>query len=99
MTLDGISTVGGPINTGVDGRTGLNESAATLPRQWRYGVYPDAGGMKIVSLGRVDLPIGEALRLEMVAADPGGEDVVHVQLYMPRTPAIGRSGCHAPGAI
>lgn len=60
----------------------MNESLATLPRQWRYGVYPDAAGMKIVSLGRIDLPIGEALRLEMVNADPGGEDVVHLQLYI-----------------
>ncbi len=33
-------------------------------------------------MGRVDLPIGEALRLEMVNTDPGGEDVVHVQYYI-----------------
>ena len=38
--------------------------------------------MQIRSLGRVDLPIGEALRLEMVNADTGGEDVVHVQYYI-----------------
>ena len=38
--------------------------------------------MQIRSLGRVDLPIGEALRLEMVNADPAEEDIVHVQYYI-----------------
>mgnify|MGYP003504257718 CR=1 FL=1 len=60
----------------------MSESPTTLPRQWRYGVFPDAAGMRVVSLGRVDLPIGEALRLEMVSAEPGAEDVVCVQFYI-----------------
>jgi len=30
----------------------------------------------------VELPIGEALRLEMVDANTGGDDVVHVQYYI-----------------
>jgi len=38
--------------------------------------------MQIRSLGRVNLPLGEALRLEMATADPRGEDVVHVQYYI-----------------
>jgi glycogen debranching enzyme len=38
--------------------------------------------MQIRSLGRVDLPLGEALRLEMVDADAGGEDIVHLQYYI-----------------
>jgi hypothetical protein len=38
--------------------------------------------MRILSLGRVDLPLGEALRLEMVNAGPGGEDLVHLQYYI-----------------
>jgi hypothetical protein len=38
--------------------------------------------MQIRSLGRVDLPLGEALRLEMVTAGQGGEDVVHLQYYV-----------------
>jgi len=63
-------------------RTRLTESSATLPRRWRYGVHPGAVGMQIRSLARVSLPLGEALRLEMVNADPGGEDVVHVQYYI-----------------
>jgi len=38
--------------------------------------------MKVVSLGRVDLPIGEALRLEMANAVAGGDDLAHIQLYI-----------------
>jgi hypothetical protein len=53
-----------------------------MPRRWRYGMHPGAVGMRIRSLGRVDLPLGEALRLEMVNADPGGEGVVHIQYYI-----------------
>jgi hypothetical protein len=60
----------------------MTESSATVPRRWRYGIHPGAAGTQVRSLGRVDLSIGEALRLEMVNADPGGEDVVHVQYYV-----------------
>jgi hypothetical protein len=60
----------------------VTESSATLPDGWRLGVYPGATGMQIRSLGRVDLPIGEALRLEMASTDPGDEEVVHVQYYI-----------------
>jgi hypothetical protein len=60
----------------------LSESPDALPRQWRYGVFPDAAGMTVVSLGRIELPIGEALRLELVSSDPGAEDLVCVQLYI-----------------
>jgi len=45
-------------------------------------MHPKAVGMQIRSLGRLDLPIGEALRLEMIDADAGGEDIVHVQYYI-----------------
>jgi hypothetical protein len=34
------------------------------------------------SLGRVELPLGEALRLEMVDADPRIDEIVHVQYYI-----------------
>jgi len=60
----------------------VTESSATLPRGWRYGIHPKAVGMQIRSLGRVDLSIGEALRLEMVSAEPGGEETAHVQYYI-----------------
>jgi hypothetical protein len=38
--------------------------------------------MGIVSLARVTLQLGEALRLEMTNADPDGEDIVHLQYYI-----------------
>ena len=38
--------------------------------------------MQIRSLGRVELPLGEALRLEMGDADPRTEDVAHIQYYI-----------------
>jgi hypothetical protein len=60
----------------------LTESSATPPHRWRYGMHPGAAGLQIRSLGRVELPLGEALRLEMVNAGPGGEDGVHVQYYI-----------------
>ncbi len=53
-----------------------------LPRRWRYGMHPQAVGLQIVALGRVDLPIGEALRLEMVKTDPESEQTVHLQYYV-----------------
>jgi len=60
----------------------VTELSAGQTGGWRYGIHPRAVGMQIRSLGRVDLPIGEALRVEMVSADQGGEDVVHVQYYI-----------------
>lgn len=60
----------------------VTELSATLPRKWRYGIHPKAVGLQIVALGRVELPIGEALRLEMVKTDPGSEQTVHLQYYI-----------------
>ena len=51
---------------------------------WRYGMHPRAAETRIRSLGRVELPLGEALRLEMVDAGGGEEDVVHLQYYIAR---------------
>jgi hypothetical protein len=56
-------------------------SAAPL-RRWRYGMHPRAAGMQVRSLGRIELPLGEALRLEMVSADPDEADVAHLQYYV-----------------
>jgi len=60
----------------------LTESTATVPSRWRYGIRPGSAGLQVRSLGRVELPLGEALRLEMVDANAGGDDVVHVQYYI-----------------
>jgi hypothetical protein len=60
----------------------MAEPSASPLSRWRYGMHPRAVGMQVRSLGRVDVPLGEALRLEMVDADPGGEDIVHLQYYI-----------------
>jgi hypothetical protein len=51
-------------------------------KRWRYGIHPNAIDMRIVSLGRVHLQLGEALRLEMAGAGPDAGDTVHLQYYI-----------------
>lgn len=60
----------------------MTEPTASPMSGWRYGIHPRATGMRVHALGRVDLPLGEALRIEMVSADPGGDDTVHLQYYI-----------------
>ncbi len=45
-------------------------------------MHPHATGLQVRSLGRADLRLGEALRLEMASADPGDQDLVHVQYFI-----------------
>lgn len=59
----------------------MAESRASPLGRWRTGMHPDATAMRIRSLGRVYLQLGEALRLEM-HADRDGEDTVHLQYYI-----------------
>jgi hypothetical protein len=56
------------------------ESAAI--DRWRTGFHPRAGEMRVRSLGRVHLQLGEALRLEMAEPGPAEGDVVHLQYYI-----------------
>lgn len=60
----------------------MTEPTASPMSRWRYGMHPRATDLRIRSLGRADLPLGEALRLEMVSADPGEEDLLHLQYYI-----------------
>ena len=60
----------------------MTESLASMVGRWRPGMHPHATEMRIRSLGRVHLQLGEALRLEMTNAGPDGEDVVHLQYYI-----------------
>jgi hypothetical protein len=60
----------------------MAESTTVSFAPWRAGIHPRATGLRVRSLGRVDLPLGEALRLEMAGAEPGGEDESHVQYYI-----------------
>jgi hypothetical protein len=58
------------------------ESLSPPLSRWRYGMHPQAAEMRIVSLGRVFLQLGEALRLEMTSVGPGAGDTVHLQYYI-----------------
>jgi hypothetical protein len=49
---------------------------------WRYGMHPRATELRIRSLERVFLPLGEALRLEMTDDDPDMDHTVHLQYYV-----------------
>jgi hypothetical protein len=60
----------------------MAESPASPISRWRYGMHPHATEMRIRSLGRVQLQLGEALRLEMVHGGLDGDDLVHLQYYV-----------------
>lgn len=60
----------------------VTESLETPLSRWRYGMHPHATEMRILSLGRVYLQLGEALRLEMSPVSPDGDDDVHLQYYV-----------------
>ena len=60
----------------------MAESIASPLSRWKSGMHPSATGLRISSLGRVFLPLGEALRLEMTEDGVGGEDLIHLQYYV-----------------
>src|SRR5690242_15453785 len=60
----------------------MTESMPSPGRRWRYGIHPRATEMRIRSLGRVHLQLGEALRLEMAPAGRETDDEVHLQYYI-----------------
>ena len=60
----------------------MAESLASPLSRWRTGFHPHATEMRVRSLGRVHLRLGEALRLEMTNAEPGQKDIVHLQYHI-----------------
>lgn len=60
----------------------MTEALASPLSRWRYGMHPHATEMRIRSLARVYVQLGEALRLEMTTVGPGEEDNVHLQYYI-----------------
>ncbi len=61
----------------------MTEPASVPLRGWRYGMHPRAAGMQVLALGRVQLPLGEALRLELASeGTEAAEDLAHVQYYI-----------------
>ena len=59
----------------------MTESSSPL-HGWRYGMHPRAVGMKVHALGRVEIQLGEALRLEFVSDVPGESEMGHLQYYI-----------------
>jgi hypothetical protein len=60
----------------------MNEAPGWQLPGWRYGIHPSAPGMRVHSLGRVAIELGEALRLELVD-DPADEaEIAHLQYYV-----------------
>lgn len=57
----------------------MTEPASLPLRGWRYGMHPRAIGMQVRALGGVQLPLGEALRPELVSEGTGAAEVVDVQ--------------------
>lgn len=60
----------------------MSEATAPALDRWRTGLHPRATGMRIRSMGRVDLALGEALRLELADTLPGADATVHLQYYI-----------------
>lgn len=60
----------------------MTGSSSPLLHGWRYGMHPRAAGMQVRALGRVELPLGEALRLELVSDVQGASEMGHVQYYI-----------------
>jgi len=60
----------------------MTESIASPGSRWRYGIHPNVTEMRIRSLGRVYLQLGEALRLEMTNVDSDRGDVAELQYYI-----------------
>ena len=61
----------------------MSTNASPELQGWRYGLHPRAAGARVVSLSRVELPLGEAMRLEL-ETDAGEEDpqMRHLQYYV-----------------
>ena len=60
----------------------MTETRSPLLHGWRYGIHPRAVGMQVRAIGRVELPLGEALRLELATDDPDASGMGHIQYYI-----------------
>lgn len=60
----------------------MHELSGTSLEGWHVGIHPQVAGLQVRSLERVDVPLGEAIRLEMSDGEPGATDTVHLQYYI-----------------
>ena len=59
----------------------INAPGWQLPG-WRYGIHPDAVGLRVRSIGRVEIALGEAFRLELASDGEDEAGAVHLQYYV-----------------
>ena len=60
----------------------MNDLSGTALEGWHVGIHPRVAGLQVRSLERLDVPLGEALRLEMAEGTPDSAEVVHLQYYI-----------------
>jgi hypothetical protein len=58
------------------------DESVTLPEGWRYGIHEHAEGATIRTIGRVDLELGDALRIELAGSAQADPDLVHLQYFI-----------------
>jgi hypothetical protein len=51
------------------------------PGRWQYGLHPEAAGLRVRSLARIVVQLGEALRVEMEAQGEA-DDSIRLQYYI-----------------
>ena len=60
----------------------MNDVTRPVLRGWQSGIHPHAVGMRIRALERVELPLGEALRLELAGEAADDADIANVQYFI-----------------
>jgi hypothetical protein len=60
----------------------MHELSGTSLVGWHVGVHPRVAGLRVRSLDRVDIALGEALRLEMADGEAAAADPIHLQYYV-----------------
>jgi hypothetical protein len=60
----------------------MNASEPSLRTPWQFGLHPAAAGSVVRSITRVDLPVGDALRIEMADPEPSSTNVRHLQYHV-----------------
>src|SRR5262245_34699965 len=60
----------------------MTEMPNPLVHGWRYGMHPRAVGMEVRAIGRIVIPLGEALRIELAADEPDASGTGNLQYYI-----------------
>jgi hypothetical protein len=57
------------------------DASVDLPGRWQYGIHEGAAGATVRSMDRVELELGDALRVELTGIGED-EDLVHLQYFI-----------------